>query len=200
MMDTHSTDQENEEQISGKGNGKKAKTASRSARATLYRVTMQNQIRSISIVDQKANIIVGINTILISIIIAVLSIESNYGSLEFIAHLDLNLPFSILFVGCFISGIMALLVVRPSLMIWQKKIPSQLFFLDYRNLNHDSFQEKMDAIVDSDQSVYKTLDSDMYLLGKTVIRKYWLLGIAYLVFLVGFVATVLSFVLLHYIL
>ena len=100
-MDIPLTDQENEEQISGEGNGKKAKTASRAAQSTLYRVTMQNQIRSISIVDQKANIIVGINTILISIIIAVLSMESNYGSFEFIAHLDLNLPLSILFVVLF---------------------------------------------------------------------------------------------------
>ena len=53
--------------------------------------------------------------------------------------------------------------------------------------------------MDSDQSIYKTLNADMYLLGQTVIRKYWLLGIAYLVFLVGFVATVISFILLHYI-
>ena len=177
---------------------KKSKTASRSARATLYRITMQNQIRSISIVDQKANIIVGINTILISIIIAVLSMESSYGAFEFIAHLDLNLPLSILFVCCFISGIMALLVVRPSLKLWQKKIPSQLFFMDYKNLSIDSFQEKMDVIMDSDQSVYKTLNTDMYLFGQTVIRKYRLLGIAYLIFLLGFVSTVISFVILHY--
>ena len=40
------------------------------ARETLYRVTMQNQMQSISIADQKANIIIGINTILISIIMS----------------------------------------------------------------------------------------------------------------------------------
>ena len=33
-----------------------------SARETLYRVTMQNQINSIGIADQKANIIIGITT------------------------------------------------------------------------------------------------------------------------------------------
>lgn len=193
------TDPEKEEQIPGEGNEKKAKTASRAARATLYRVTMQNQLRSIGIVDQKANIIVGINTILISIIIAVLSMESNYGAFEFLAQLDLNLPLSILLVCCFISGIMALFVVRPSPKLWQKQSPSQLFFKDYRNFSLDSFYDKMDDIMDSDESVYKTLNTDMYLFGRTVFRKYRLLGLAYLIFLLGFVTTVLSFVLLHYI-
>ena len=198
-MDIPLTDPEKEEQIPAKGNEKKAKTASRAARSTLYRVTMQNQLRSIGIVDGKANIIVGINTILISIIIAVLSMESNYGAFEFLGQLDLNLPLSILLVCCFISGIMALFVVRPSPRLWQKQTPSQLFFKDYRNLSLDSFHDMIDAIMDSDESVYKTLNTDMYLFGHTVIRKYRLLGSAYLIILLGFVTTVLSFVLLHYI-
>ena len=198
-MDIPLTDLEQEEQIPGEGNEKKAKTANRATRSTLYRVTMQNQIRSISIVDQKANIIVGINTILISIIITVMSLESNYGSFEFLAQLDLNLPLSILLVCCFISGIMALFVVRPSPRLWQKQTPSQLFFKDYRNFSLESFHDKIDAIMDSDESVYKTLNTDMYLFGHTVIRKYRLLGTAYLIFLMGFVTTVLSFVFLHYI-
>ncbi len=198
-MDIPLTDLEKEEQIPGEGNEKKAKTASRATRSTLYRVTMQNQIRSISIVDQKANIIVGINTILISIIITVMSLESNYGSFEFLAQLDLNLPLSILLVCCFISGIIALFVVRPSPRLWQKQIPSQLFFMDFRNFSLDSFHDKMDAIMDSDKSAYRTLNTDMYLFGQTVIRKYRLLSLAYLIFLLGFVTTVITFSLMHYI-
>ena len=199
-MDIPLTNPELEDIIPDEGNQNKAKTASRAARATLYRVTMQNQIRSIGIVDQKANIIVGINTILISIIIAVLSMESNFGAFEFLAQLDLNLPLSILLVCCFISGIMALFVVRPPSRLWQKQSPNQLFFKNYNNSSLDSFHNYMDGIMDSDKSVYKTLNTDMYIFGKAVIRKYRLLGIAYLIFLFGFVTTVLSFILLHYIL
>ena len=62
-----------------------------------------------------------------------------------------------------------------------------------------NFMEKMDVIMNSDQSVYKTLNTDMYIFGQTVIRKYRLLGIAYLIFLLGFTTTVITFVLLHYI-
>jgi uncharacterized integral membrane protein len=199
MMDIPVNDPEQEAHLPGEDNVEKPKKAGRAARATLYRVTMQNQLRSIGIVDQKANIIVGINTILISIIIAVLSMESNYGAFQFLAQLDLNLPLSILLVCCFISGIMALFVVRPSPKLWSKETPSKLFFRDNRNTHIDLFHKRMDEIMESDESVYKTLNTDMYLFGQTVIRKYRLLGTAYLIFLLGFVTTVLSFVVLHYI-
>ena len=94
---------------------------------------------------------------------------------------------------------MALFVVRPSPKLWQKETPSQLFFRDHRNMTLDDFQLKMDEIMDSDESVFKTLNTDMFLFGQTVIRKYRLLGIAYFIFLLGFVSTVLTFVLFHYI-
>lgn len=41
-------------------------------RDTLYRITLRNQINLISIADQKANIIIGINAIIISLLIAIL--------------------------------------------------------------------------------------------------------------------------------
>jgi len=126
--------------------------------------------------------------------------ESNFGAFEFLGQIDLNLPLSILLVCCFISGIMALFVVRPPPKLWQKQTPSQLFFKNYINSSLDKFHDDMDVIMESDRSVYKTLNTDMYLFGQTVIRKYRLLGIAYLIFMLGFVTTVLSFILLHYIL
>jgi hypothetical protein len=125
--------------------------------------------------------------------------ESNYGAFQFLARMDMNIPLSILLVCCFVSGVMALFVVRPSPKLWQKETPSQLFFRDNREVDLEDFQDRMMEIMESDESVYKTLNTDMYLFGQTVIRKYKLLGIAYFIFLLGFVSTVLTFVFFHYI-
>lgn len=61
------------------------------ARQTLYRVALRNHLRSISIADQKANILIGINTVLISLIIAILGVESTVPGLSFIREFDFNI-------------------------------------------------------------------------------------------------------------
>ena len=70
---------------------------------TLYRIILQNQLRSIAIVDQKANIIIGINTILISIVIATVSIETHFLEFDFVENIVLSLPFTVLLLFCFVS-------------------------------------------------------------------------------------------------
>ncbi len=81
--------------------GKKGKGGSGAARQTLYRVTVRNQLRSISIADQKANILIGINTILISIIIAGIGAGSSFAGMKFISELDLSIPFTFFLITCF---------------------------------------------------------------------------------------------------
>ncbi len=169
-----------------------------SARETLYRVTMQNQINSIGIADQKANIIIGINTILISIIIATLGIGSTGQGLNFIASLDLSLPFTILLITCVLSEINALLVVRPITKPWKQDDTDKIFFFDYKNISLEEFQLKMSRILANNDAIYKSLNNDMYYLGKIVIRKFKLLRSAYVIFLIGLTATVISFLILRY--
>ena len=70
------------------------------AKESLYRITLQNQLRSIGIVDQKANIIIGINTILISIIMATVGLETSFIKFNYYENLALSLPFTILLLFC----------------------------------------------------------------------------------------------------
>ena len=169
-----------------------------SARETLYRVTMQNQINSISIADQKANIIIGITTILISIIIATLGIGSSGKGLNFIASLHLSLPFTILLITSVITSIIALLTVRPVTHPWHRDGTNKVYFTDFRNIELDEFQEFMKDLLASNESIYIALNNDMYFLGKIVLRKFRLLRLAYVIFLVGMLITVSSFFILQY--
>jgi len=169
-----------------------------STRETLYRVTMQNQLDSIGIADQKANILIGINTILISIIIATLGIESAGQGLDFIASLDLSLPFTILLITCVFSEIIALLVVRPVTRPWHSDNTDKFFFYDYKHMKLDEFQDYMKRLTADNDAIYRGLNTDMFHMGTIVIRKYKLLRSAYVIFLIGLITTVLSFLILRY--
>ena len=168
-----------------------------SSRETLYRVTIQNQLRSISIADQKANIIIGINTILISIFIAIIGLVSNVVQLSFISNLNLSLPISIMVLASFTSGVFAVFVVRPAANLWTKKNASRLSFRDYQHCSLDDFQADMKDILKSSDTIYDSLNIDMYLYGKTVQRKFRLLRHAYVVFLIGLTLAVISFFILQ---
>jgi hypothetical protein len=167
------------------------------AKETLYRVTLQNQLRSIGIVDQKANIIIGINTILISIIIATIGIETSFVDLNFFGNIGLSLPFTIMLLFCFSSGIVAIFVVRPTAFLWIKENPSRLFFKDYRNIKLEQFKAEMKEMLRSDEEIYEALDVDIYLYGLTVQRKFRLVRLAYLIFMIGFILTVALFFILR---
>ena len=169
------------------------------ARETLYRVTLQNQMDSIGIADQKSNIIIGINTILISIIIATLGIGSSGRGLEFIDNLHLSLPFTILLITSVVTSVIALLTVRPVTRPWQRDDTEKVFFLAYNELSIDEFQELIKRISVNNESVHHALNNDMYFLGRIVIRKFRLLRIAYMVFLTGMLITVITFLILRYI-
>ena len=172
---------------------KSVKSVKGASRETLYRVTIQNQLRSIAIADQKANIIIGINTILISIIIAVIGLESNVVQLNFISNLNLSLPLSIMVLACFVSGIIAIFVVRPAASLWKNETPSRLFFRDYQHCNLEDFLKDINGILQSRDAIYESLNIDMYLYGQTVQRKFRLLRHAYIVFLIGLTLAVISF-------
>lgn len=179
--------------------GKKKGGSLGAARQTLYRVTVRNQLRSISIADQKANILIGINTILISIIVTVLGVESTVPGLRFISELDLNIPLLVFLLACFGSGYIAVLAVRPAQKPWKSSAPDKLFFKNYDEISLDDFKAYIAGILESGQNIYDALNTDMYLFGRTIIRKYNYLRVAYTIFMVGLIGLVSSFFIFRFI-
>jgi len=164
---------------------------------TLYRVTLRNQLRSIGIADQKAKVIIGINTILISFFIAVIGLVSNVTELDFVKNLNLSLPFTVMIISSFVSGALAIIAVRPDNSLWKEENPSLLSFRDFQNTDLDDFLEDMDEIISSKSNIYRSLNIDLYLYGKCVQHKNRLLRHAYSAFLAGLTIAVFSFIILR---
>ncbi len=164
---------------------------------TLYRVAYRNQIALIQIADNKANLIISINTMIISSVIAV----SGYGLVahQFEANrTNIVVPIALILLTCLISAIYAIQAAKPKLikpgaLSMSKDKSSLIFFGMISNFTQSEYLEKMKALRTSEEDVYETMNVDLHNQGLILNRKYKLLNTAYRVFMFGFILSVWVF-------
>ncbi len=166
---------------------------------TLFRVTFRNQINHIQIADNKANMIITINSLIISLLIGL----SGYGTIvagELFNKLNIIIPVTLIILTCLLSVVFAIQAARPKIIKTKKgqtinlKTKSSLVFfgtISSKTLN--DYITEMDDLIKSKESIYHTMVLDIYNQGKVLNRKYKLLSIAYQIFMYGFVFSVLTF-------
>ena len=77
--------------------------------------------------------------------------------------------------------------------IKQRKV-NMLFFGNFNKVSLEEFEEAMDDLMNDRKYLYNSLSRDLYYLGKVLERKYRLLRLTYIMFLIGTILTVLAFV------
>ncbi|PHN08032.1 Pycsar system effector family protein [Flavilitoribacter nigricans] len=162
---------------------------------TFFRANYRNHINLSAIADNKANIMISVNSILISVLITFLSYR-NIGE----NNPAILLPVVIFIVSGAASLIFAVLSARPKVTTLNHKgQPAQdtqkniVFFGNFVHLDLDQYESAMDAIFRSDELMYGNLTRDLYYLGKVLDQKYRYLSVSYTIFMIGFVTTVLTF-------
>jgi hypothetical protein len=166
---------------------------------TLFRVTFRNQINLIQIADNKANMIISINSIIISVIITI----NGFGVISdsFQNKTDIVVPVTLIILTCLTSVVYAIQAARPHLIRPKKgtekrAITSMLFFGTISTKTMEEYLDEMNNLLKSREMIYKNMTIDIYNQGKVLKRKYHLLSIAYLIFMYGFVFSVLTFLIL----
>ncbi len=160
---------------------------------TLFRTGYRNHINLSSIADAKANIMISINAILMSIIVSFISTRLQ-------ADTWLLAPAAALLVSSLASIIFAILSARPEVTskiftiedVMERK-GNILFFGNFVNMSPADFRVGMRQIMDDYDRLYDSMINDLYSLGEVLSRKYRLLYISYTVFMAGLVITVLLF-------
>lgn len=174
--------------------------AGNTARAiqTFFRANYRNHINLSAIADNKANIMISVNSILISVLITFLSYR-NIGE----NNPRILLPVVIFIVSGAASLIFAVLSARPKVTSLHQEgtLPSisqknLVFFGNFVHLQLEQYEAAMDAMFRSDELIYGNMTRDLYHLGKVLDKKYRYLSVSYTVFMIGFVATVVSFLIL----
>ena len=163
---------------------------------TMFRVTLNNHTKLSQIADSKANILLSVNAIIISIALSTLipKLDSPRN-----AHLVIPSFVMIIFsVACIILAIMS---TRPKVSsgtftrkeIEEKKV-NLLFFGNFYKMPLEEYLWAMKEMMSDRQYLYDTMIKDLYYLGIVLNRKYKLLRLTYTVFTIGIIVSVVAFV------
>jgi hypothetical protein len=168
-------------------------------RETLFRCAYKNQTNLRQIIDNKANIIISINTLFLSSIIAI----SGFGIIT--EHMDLQsfnaIPLIIIVLSSLASAILAILSAMPKL-IKQKNLSdpvrkqSLIFFGEIVGYSQKEYTAKMEDLLKSKKEIYEHMIIDIYNQGLVLKNKYNLLSYAYKVLMYGFAFGVIGFLIL----
>ncbi|MCF8240601.1 MAG: DUF5706 domain-containing protein [Melioribacteraceae bacterium] len=160
---------------------------------TMFRNVMRTHVSFSALADNKANIMISVNTLLLTAIIAVLArkLDSN-------PHLII--PTIILTVVSLTTLIYAVLVTRPQINTGvftkddiQNKKANLLFFGNFYNMNLDDFSWGMWEMLDDRDYLYNSMIKDFYFLGQVLGKKYKYLRVCYSLFMYGLILSVLAF-------
>ncbi len=153
---------------------------------TLFRVTYQNHISLSQLADQKAGILISINGLIISVILAVLTPRFD-GTWSWTF-----LPSLVLVAGCLISLAFAVLGARPRIDRTPVTLDdvtnnrgNLLFFGHFLSMPVTDFELGMRALGKDRRLVHDSLSRQLYAMGDALLTKYRYLHIAYTAFLVG---------------
>ncbi len=163
---------------------------------TLFRVTLRNHIKLSDIADTKANILLSVNAIIISLALANL-----IPKLDAVSNRHLMIPSLVLVLFSVASIILSIMSTQPKVtggeftteQVKNRKV-NLLFFGNFYKMPYDRYQWAIDEIINDKSYVYKMLTKDLYLLGLVLKKKYTLLKITYIVFTVGIVLSVVAFI------
>ncbi|MCG9970067.1 Pycsar system effector family protein [Christiangramia crocea] len=167
---------------------------------TLYRTTLRNHIKLSDIADTKANILLSVNAIIIS-----LAIADMIPKLEAASNKHLLIPTLILILFSVASIILSIMSTRPNVTsgeFTREQVKNRevnlLFFGNYHKMPFDQFKWAMNELIKDKDYVYEMLTLDLHLLGKVLHRKYMLLRLTYTVFMSGIVISVLAYIISFY--
>ena len=167
---------------------------------TMYRATYRTHINLSSIADSKANMMISINTIIMSVIITVVGGGFSLSETAFVENLRYTVPICILLLGALASVIFAIISARPN--VTEKKVniekikkkkSSVLFFGNFSNMKLPDFITNMNELRQSKELLYDNMTVDLYYLGLVLTQKYRLLRISYNIFMAGLILAVVAF-------
>jgi predicted metal-dependent HD superfamily phosphohydrolase len=160
---------------------------------SMFRLTARNQINLSSIADNKANILISINSIVLTVLLSI-------GAGKISDYPVITFPAIVFVATCLVTIVFAILSTRPKISsgkftkedIHNKKV-NLLFFGNFYNMKLDEYEWAVKEMMDDSNYLYSSMIWDQYNLGKVISKKYKLLRIAYTVFMIGLILSSILF-------
>ena len=163
---------------------------------TMFRVTLNNHTRLSEIADSKANILLSVNAIIVSV-----ALSTIIPKLDSPSNAHLVTPTLILTIFSVVSIIFAILSTRPKVTtgtftrtdIDERKV-NLLFFGNFYKVPLNEYEWAVTEMMKDRDYLYGSLIKDLYYLGLVLHRKYRLLRITYTIFMIGIIVSVSLFI------
>ena len=163
---------------------------------TMYRVTYQNHIALSQLADNKANMLISINGVIISVTIAIVT---RLGEVSWSL-----LPAVLLIAGALVSLGFAVVAARPRLgggRVTLEEVRNGtgnlLFFGQFTTMPLDEFQESLEALAKDPKLLYRHLGRQLYHMGESLNGKYRRLQTAYAAFFAGMASATVVFIAMY---
>ena len=162
---------------------------------TMYRVSMRNHLKLSDIADTKANILLSVNAIIISLLLTNLIPKLDNPSNDYLIY-----PTGIFVLFSITSMIMSVLATRPNVTsgeftkedVRDKKV-NLLFFGNFHKMKLPDYEWAIQELIKDQSYVYNTLTKDLYFLGLVLDKKYKLLRWTYTIFMIGIILSTIAF-------
>ncbi len=160
---------------------------------TMFRNVIRTHVEFSGMADSKANIMISVNTLILTAVAAILSSKLD-------SNPHLIIPTAVLTFASLSTLIFAIIVTRPKITAGtfteddiKKKKANLLFFGNFYKMKLDKFTWGMKEMMNDKEYLYGSMTMDFYYLGQVLGRKYKYLNICYTIFLVGMIISVIVF-------
>ena len=161
---------------------------------TLFRTTSQNHYTLNEMVDKKANIMITVNSIILTVIIGGLF------RLQAADTTTFSISITILAISSFLSVAFAVLAIAPNKTQGRftkeeinNKQGNLLYFGNFHNMTMKEYEWGMLQKLNDSDYLYSSMIKDIYYLGLTLNRKYKLIRISLVTFIVGLASSFLLY-------
>ncbi len=177
-------------EFDGEPKKKKDKKAENKTNQTMLRTMLGNLVSLSNLADQKASLMISVNSILVSVIITFVFGNNGFNK-------NLLYPILLLLAVCVLTIVFSILATKPNLR--RNKNAEQkvdlFFFQSFSTLSCESYQESMKELMKNENVLQEKLIANIHAQGTVLTRKYNQLKIAYTIFLIGFPISVFLVVL-----
>lgn len=160
---------------------------------TMFRTALKNHIELSAIADNKANMMLSVSALILSIVISSLASKLD-------THTELIVPTVFIVLVCLVTIVLATLSTRPKITVGKfspddvkKRKANLLFFGNFHKMKVDDFEWGMKEMMKDKDYLYGSLIRDLHSLGVVLARKYQFLRLCYLIFMYGMIITVVAF-------
>ncbi|MBF2709448.1 Pycsar system effector family protein [Flavobacterium soyangense] len=162
---------------------------------TLFKLTSANHLKLSYIADRKANILLSVNAIILSITLSRLISKFDNPSNYFLVY-----PVIIFVVFTVISIILSVIVTRPNITSGKftkedvaNKEVNLLFFGNFHQMELNEFKDGLKEMINDKEYMFTSMTRDLYFLGKVLDRKYKILRWNYNIFMFGIIISLVAF-------